>query len=459
MPVGFLPRLARFARDQRGGLAVILSVAMLPLTVAAGAAVDVTRMSLARSHLQDALDAATLAAARAKDDGAQNADIQAEGERFFAANCHLEELCSQVSDVSFQIEPDGVSGNVSADLPMHFMQVVGINARSIAAGNAAVIPDYRYETFYFAIDMSGSMGIAADQANRLALESLTQPYMIDGNAAAVPEGCTFACHTAHNWDTLHPYANSYDLARAYGISLREDVLLEDVEIAANALLGTAPPHKSDSVQVAAYGFSNSLASLVGPTSSGNDFHDGIASGMAPVYTTTITSGGGGDDDDDDDEDEGGGGGTATSSISASGLNQYGTDYGVALPELADLVGSAGTGGSPHDRLKSIILLTDGFYHTRGSSGPLVQGPIDLALCDQIKSRGIRLIVVDINYVDLTGNTYFDSHVLPHYDELSPALRDCASTGFYYSAENPADIEAALAQMVNDIVSGHIRLAR
>lgn len=452
MSVGILSHLKQFARDRRGGLAVILSAALLPLTIAAGAAVDVTRMSLARSHLQDALDAATLAAARAKDDGGEADDIQAEGERYFAANCRIEELCSNVSSVTFAVEDDGVTGSVASDLPMHFMQVVGISARSIAAGNAAVIPDYRYETFYFAIDMSGSMGIAADQANRLLLESLTQPYMIGGHATAVPEGCTFACHSSDSWDSLHPYPNSYSLARANGISLREDVLLEDVQIAATALLNTAPSHKSDNVQVAAYGFSNTLVSLIGPTSIGEDFHDGISGGMAPVFPT---SSGGGDDDDDD----GGGGSTSTGSISASGLLQHGTDYGVVLPALADEVGSPGSGGSPHDRLKSIILLTDGFYHTRGSSGPLIQGPIEQGLCNQIKNRGIRLIVVDINYVDLTGNTYFNGHVLPHFDDLTPALRDCASTGFYYSAEDPDEIEAALAQMVIDITTGNIRLAR
>lgn len=412
---------AGLIKDQFGGLAVIFAVAMLPLTFAAGAAIDASRLMIADSHLQDALDAATLAAARAKDDGGNIQDVRAEGERFFSANCQLEELCSRITTIEFDFEEDGVSGFVSGQLPLHFMQVVGIEASSIGANNKAVLPDYIYETFYFAIDMSASMGIAADQANRLLLEAATRPYVIQTPYVnTVPEGCTFACHSTLDFDAFHSYANSYELARANGISLREDILLEDVWVAASAILNTAPVHKSEYTRVAAYGFSNDLELLTGPTNDQANFRDAIENAT---------------------------------------ISRFGTDYDAILPELATLVGLPGAGGSPASPLKTIILLTDGVLDTHGSGGARAIGPIDPITCNQVKDLGVRLVVVDITYVDLTGNYFFDRDVLAHYDDVSPALQQCASPGFYYSGGDPEQIEAALAQMVNELTTGQIRLAR
>lgn len=53
----------RFAEDQRGSLAVMFSLAVLPAMFAVGAAVDYSRAASARSKLQQATDGAVLAAA------------------------------------------------------------------------------------------------------------------------------------------------------------------------------------------------------------------------------------------------------------------------------------------------------------------------------------------------------------------------------------------------------------
>jgi len=56
--------LARFRNDRRGTTAVIFSLALLPLAVAAGFTVDYTLQVKNRATLQTAADAAALAAGR-----------------------------------------------------------------------------------------------------------------------------------------------------------------------------------------------------------------------------------------------------------------------------------------------------------------------------------------------------------------------------------------------------------
>jgi Flp pilus assembly protein TadG len=56
--------LARFRSDRRGNVAVLFALAMIPLTFAAGAAVDYSRAGDVQSRLQMAADSAALAGAR-----------------------------------------------------------------------------------------------------------------------------------------------------------------------------------------------------------------------------------------------------------------------------------------------------------------------------------------------------------------------------------------------------------
>jgi Flp pilus assembly protein TadG len=54
----------RLRRDQRGAIAVQFAFLAIPLSVLVFGLVDVSRVSLQRRQMQDALDAATLIAAR-----------------------------------------------------------------------------------------------------------------------------------------------------------------------------------------------------------------------------------------------------------------------------------------------------------------------------------------------------------------------------------------------------------
>lgn len=125
--------LRRALADERGSLPVMLGVAMLPMLVAGGVAVDFANASNQRSRLQAAVDAAVLGGA------AKPLDQRiAEAQRIFAAN-----NMRDGSTASFQNEPDGsLSGTASEPAVSNFSGIVGrpldrVQVRSAAMPGAA----------------------------------------------------------------------------------------------------------------------------------------------------------------------------------------------------------------------------------------------------------------------------------------------------------------------------------
>jgi Flp pilus assembly protein TadG len=98
----------RFGADRRGNVAMLTTLAIVPLTIASMGAVDITRGVAAHVELQDALDAAALAAGRSG--ATDNASLQATGDRVLKQNVS-DSADFTVTDTSFKI---GDSGQVVA---------------------------------------------------------------------------------------------------------------------------------------------------------------------------------------------------------------------------------------------------------------------------------------------------------------------------------------------------------
>jgi len=80
---GFTAFIGRLRRDERGAIAVQFAILALPLCVLVFGLVDISRTSLQRRQMQDALDAATLMAARST--AVTDADLDAVGDQAFLA--------------------------------------------------------------------------------------------------------------------------------------------------------------------------------------------------------------------------------------------------------------------------------------------------------------------------------------------------------------------------------------
>src|SRR6202000_773424 len=73
-----------FARNRRGNVATIFALTLLPMTIAAGAGVDLTRALVVRSRIAEALDAAGLAVGASQ--GLTTAQIQQLAQNYFNQN-------------------------------------------------------------------------------------------------------------------------------------------------------------------------------------------------------------------------------------------------------------------------------------------------------------------------------------------------------------------------------------
>lgn len=101
-----LSTLVRSLSDERGGVAVTFSIALIPITIAVGAAVDYSRVSSARTSAQAAADAGALAAAASR--STNKNELSATANRFVTAAVYGEPLLSDAKMTKFSYGDDRV---------------------------------------------------------------------------------------------------------------------------------------------------------------------------------------------------------------------------------------------------------------------------------------------------------------------------------------------------------------
>jgi Putative Flp pilus-assembly TadE/G-like len=176
-----LSRLAeRFRRCERGNIALLFGLALVPMTVAAGAAVDYSRASQSRAQLQAAADSAVLAVAR-RAPLLSDAQLTAEAERHFRA------VLSQRNDlaalpITVTRSERRVQIAAGGTLPTTFMKLLGYGTLDVATRVEAGFGDRKVE-IALALDNTGSMG----RANKMAeLKTATRNLIAAARASAPP---------------------------------------------------------------------------------------------------------------------------------------------------------------------------------------------------------------------------------------------------------------------------------
>jgi hypothetical protein len=340
----------------------------------------------------------------------------------------------------------------SASFNTTFLRLAGYNSMS-ANVSATASQSTSYFDIYIAVDQSASLGIAASPTDRANLQALTKRYTVDGMETAT--GCEFACHTVDSGSVNLPHNQSvYDFVQKHNarhpgeaISLREDVLNAAFsDFVSNVFTTNPSPNSHRRVDV--IGFSDNILDLTnGPT--------------------------------------------GDQSTAASALSQFpnsqkmNTRYDVALPAVLKLMGQQGTGNMQSNSMKMLVLITDGV----GSVWTQSANPIDMPLdrsgspqtllqspgnCAAIKNAGFILAVIDVKYIQSSSDYWFnwwlwqaiDMGSAPSYtilyNEVSPALQNCASPGWYFQANQVSDadgIQSALTQLVNQINGYSLRLSK
>lgn len=150
--------------EKRGTTAIIYALALIPIFMVLGFAMDSRRISTTKAHMQSAIDAAVLSGAReylktsALDDGARQAQTKKRVEDTY--NADVSGTYNHLKAPRLTVSVDGfgeVSGTAVAELPLVFGGFFGRDAIDVTVQSAAQAGDSRKVEIVLALDNTTSM--------------------------------------------------------------------------------------------------------------------------------------------------------------------------------------------------------------------------------------------------------------------------------------------------------------
>jgi Flp pilus assembly protein TadG len=183
-------------------VAVIFTIALVPIVAATGCAVDYSLATGMKAKLQSAADAASVASISQKSPGyvaaAQmtgNGPVAAgitDANNIFNGNMSAVAGFSNLTLTS-TVTKTGITLNVqfSANVPVVFIKVLGYQTLPVTGYSKATASLPPYLDFYLTLDVSGSMGLPSTSTEAVRMQSINPD-----NFVQYPTGCTLACHFA-----------------------------------------------------------------------------------------------------------------------------------------------------------------------------------------------------------------------------------------------------------------------
>ncbi len=186
----------RFAEARSGQIALTFALSLLPLILAIGCGIDLSRVLVARTQLTEAVDGAGLAVARSAT--ADPTKMTQEAQAYFYANYGTLDLGSinsltveplppvQTSSATGGGSP-GIRINARVRVPMSFMALVGVNDLEVQA-SSDIIREARALEMVLVLDTTASMSGTKISTLQSAGRRLAEMVMVDPSVrlAVVP---------------------------------------------------------------------------------------------------------------------------------------------------------------------------------------------------------------------------------------------------------------------------------
>lgn len=133
--------------DRRGNVAMIVAATALPVVIAVGAGIDLSRMAKARATLQNAADAAALAGATLYTSTGQNTIAQSSAQNYFNKYALGGDATVSSSVTAAQSSSVTSSPSVTVNATAHLPTTFGLGTMTITASAvAANVPNYKTQT-------------------------------------------------------------------------------------------------------------------------------------------------------------------------------------------------------------------------------------------------------------------------------------------------------------------------
>ena len=376
----------RFRRDQRGNVAVIFALSLVPVLSCIGCAIDYSRATQMRSKLQAAIDAASVGS------------VSKKSPAFIAAGSMTSDgpIPAGVTDATniFNGNMSGTAGYTLNSMSAVVTKSGGIvtSTTTFSAAGAYHLHErdrqdrhdrhrhverrHQYAALYRFLSAAGQFPF--DGRGR-------DPGRRRHHGQQHAGRCAFACHD------LNDTNNYYKLAKTLGVTTRIDVL----RTATQQLMDTAASTQTYSSQfrMAIYDFGGFRAEgriespvlvVVEPSSAKT------AAGNIDLMTVNGQN-------DNNDQD---------------------TNYTDVFPAINSAISAPGAGTSSAPQ-KYLFFVSDGVADEniggsclKPTTGGRCQSPINPALCTAIKNRGIKIAVLYTTYLALPTNAWYNTWIAP-----------------------------------------------
>ena len=501
--------ISRLKRDTKANIAVTFAVALVPIVATIGCAIDYSMATRIKAKLQSSADSASVASISVNSAGynaamamTSNGSVGAgvtEANNIFNGNAATFSSSYTNLGVTSTVTKTGnkLVSNVqfSADVPVTFMQILGYKKLTVTGNSSSSTTLPLYLDFYLTLDVSGSMGLPSTTAEAQRMQSINPD-----NYRQYPTGCTLACHFSPQNSACtdsgtqgyptNNYCLGYAISRVsqsgykglltkktsnpMGVQLPSSIVsgLPNSLYSNLSTVANCPTDGTDSciqlrLDAVGYAVNQLFVTANSTTKVANQFRIGLYPFIQYPYayfplTSSIN-----------------GSTTNPSTINYAAANlatlldtnmnanlgSGGTHIDNALSGVNTLITSVGDGSAWNNTLPYLFLVTDGAQDPQmkgvpngGWSGSNHATTIDPATsCTPLKNRGIIISVLYIPYQTINPvNTSFagdeDDYANWNIPNIPASLQNCASPGFFYTANTPADITAALNAMFNHAVA-------
>lgn len=440
-----IPPVRKFLANEGGNVSIITAIVLLLVLLVIAVAVNTADLVSQKSKMNHAADAAILAAVK---EGAQQItsgnvsgwEKQAiiAGQESFELNMVNNKKVNGVSlDFNLELADNGmVRGDLlyRAELTSFLSKIIGQDVLPFSQKVSATNSVDQFARVTFLVDVSQSMGIAADNASQSELRRSI--------------GCAFACH--YVGETGEPA--SLPIARSMGVKLRIDSLKDAIKTIVTEM-DNFDAFDTSRFEVGIYGLSNSAIKLLDPTTDKSKIYDAIDD----IELTKLIRNGG------------------------SNLDQ-------SLEDVKKYITKPGNGYNPRSRISYIVIITDGvensIEYTLNSSGYpekifdrdfVYNAPnyyIDEAeqlqsfnakSCEGLKRDGHIVMFLNPEYLIPGGShsrdrfNYIKRNLMPKIIENG---KKCGtSENLVFSGETEAEIISAAKTLTQNLFESELRISR
>ena len=172
--------LRGFIPETKGNVAILFGLALIPLALGVGIAIDYGRALIVREHMADAADAAALAIGSWP--GLTQDEQKAKAQQFFDANFPPTKI-GTVGNLDVKFEGDDIKVTVSGEVPTTFMKLANIDTIGIGITNTITKKERNIE-LVLVLDTTGSMGSGGKLAAMKSAAKKMVDTLFDGKATS-----------------------------------------------------------------------------------------------------------------------------------------------------------------------------------------------------------------------------------------------------------------------------------